>query len=123
MEESQHMPKKMIVQKIKRSESSIYEYAFRYYSILSAINSLQLTEREIQLISFAAIKGNISYSNIRKEFCEMYNSSAPTINNIISKLKKSNILVKDGTKVKVHPIISLDFTKDITLEIKLLQNG
>jgi hypothetical protein len=123
MEESQHIPKKTIVQKIKRSELSLYSYAFRYYSILSAINDLKLTEREIQLISFAAIKGNISYSNIRKEFCEMYNSSAPTINNIISKLRKKGILIKDGTKVKVHPIISLDFSKDIVLEIKLLQNG
>ena len=43
-----------------------------------------------------------------------------TINNIISKLKKLGILVKDGSKVKVNPIIVLDFNKDITLEIKLL---
>jgi len=27
--------------------------------------------------------------------------------------------VKDGTKVKVNPVIVLDFSKDITLEIKL----
>ena len=30
------------------------------------------------------------------------------------------ILVKDGTKVKVNPVIILDFNKDITLEIKLI---
>jgi hypothetical protein len=28
-------------------------------------------------------------------------------------------LVKDGTKVKVNPVIILNFDKDITLEIKL----
>jgi hypothetical protein len=78
-----------------------------------------LTQREIQLIAFTAIKGNISYANIRKEFCEKYGTSSATINNIISKLKKIGVLVKDGTKVKVKPVIILNFDKDITLEIKL----
>ena len=80
---------------------------------------MKLTQREIQLIAFAAIKGNMSYANIREEFCNKHNTSSPTINNIISKLKKAKVLVKDGTKVKVNPIIILPFTKDITLEINL----
>ena len=71
-------------------------------------------------MAFTAIRGNISYANIRKEFCEKYNSTGPTINNIISKLKKIYVLVKDGTKVKVNPKIILDFNKDVTLEIKLI---
>jgi len=78
-----------------------------------------LTNREIQLIAFTAVKGNISYSNIRQEFCDIYKTTSPTINNIISKLKKIKVLVKDGTKVKVNNMIVLDFAKDITLEIKL----
>jgi hypothetical protein len=49
----------------------------------------------------------------------MFNTSSATINNIISKLKKINVLVKDGTKVKVNPVIILDFTKNLTLEVKL----
>jgi hypothetical protein len=36
--------------------------------ILSAVNGLKLTEREIQLIAFTAVKGNISYGSIREEF-------------------------------------------------------
>jgi hypothetical protein len=50
----------------------------------------------------------------------MYNSTSPTINNIISKLKRLGIFIKDKGKVKINPIIVLDFTKDITLEIKLV---
>jgi len=108
-----------IIQKIKTKSEDLFSLAEKYYSILSAINNLKLTQREIQLVAFTAIKGNISYANIRKEFCEKYNSTSPTINNIISKLKKIKVLVKDGTKTKVNPVIILDFNKDVILQISL----
>jgi len=114
------MEKVTIVQKLRKVELDSLSLAQRYYSILSAVNGLKLTDREIQLIAFTAIKGNMSYSNNREEFCKMYNSSSPTINNIISKLKKMNILVKDASKIKVNPKILLDFKKDIILETKLV---
>jgi DNA-binding MarR family transcriptional regulator len=97
-----------------------YVLAEKYYRILSSVNDLKLTNREIQLIAFAAMKGNISYANIRKEFCEKYDSTSPAINNIISKLKKMGVFVKDGTKVKVNPLILLNFDKDIILQISLI---
>jgi DNA-binding MarR family transcriptional regulator len=97
-----------------------YVLAEKYYRILSSVNDLKLTKREIQLIAFAAMKGNISYANIRKEFCEKYDSTSPAINNIISKLKKMGVFVKDGTKVKVNPLILLNFDKDIILQISLI---
>ena len=115
--------KKTIVQKLKKQEQDVYASAQRYYGVMSAINSLSLTERELQLVAFTAVKGNISYKNIRDEFCEKYKSSAPTINNLISKLKKLGVFVKDGSKVKVNPLISLNFENDIVLEIKITSNG
>lgn len=111
--------KKTIVQKLRKYETDVYASAQRYYAVLSAINDLFLTEREIQLIAFTAVKGNISYKNIREEFCEKYKSSAPTINNMISKLKKMGVLVKDGSKVKVNGMITLAFENDIVLEVKI----
>lgn len=110
----------MIVQRLKKDVQTDIQLAEKYYSILSAINNLHLTEREIQLISFTAIKGNITYANVREEFCKTYNSTSPSINNIISKLKKVGIFIKENGKVKVNPIITIDFTKDLTLEIKLI---
>jgi len=110
----------MIVQRLKKIVDSDIELAMTYYSVLSSINNLHLTEREIQLISFTAIKGNITYANVREEFCKTYNSTSPSINNIISKLKKVGIFIKENGKVKVNPIISIDFTKDLTLDIKLI---
>lgn len=112
-------PTKGILQRLRRKEDNDISIAEKYYTILSAVNNLNLTTREIQLVAFTAVKGNISYANIRQEFCENYKTTSPTINNIISKLKKLNVLVKDGTKVKVNNVIVLDFAKDITLEIKL----
>ena len=115
--------KKTIVQKLKKQEQDVYASAQRYYGVMSAVNSLSLTERELQLVAFTAVKGNISYKNIREEFCEKYKSSAPTINNLISKLKKLGVFVKEGSKVKVNPLINLNFENDVVLEIKIINNG
>ena len=114
------MEPNIIVQKLKKEVYTDVALAEKYYSILSAINNLGLTEREIQLISFTAIKGNITYANVREEFCKIYNSTSPSINNIISKLKKVGIFIKENGKVKVNPIIVIDFKNDITLYIKLV---
>tara|TARA_R110000822_G_scaffold4222_2_gene18152 strand:- start:930 stop:1349 length:420 start_codon:yes stop_codon:yes gene_type:complete len=111
--------KKIIVQRLRKNVDDEFTLAEKYYSILSAINSLNLTHREIQLVAFTAVKGNITYANVREEFCKKYSTTSPTINNIISKLKKMGIFIKEAGKVKINPIIVVDFNKDLTLEIKL----
>lgn len=112
-------PTKIIVQRLKKAVDTDLQLAEKYYSILSAINNLNLTQREIQLVAFTAIKGNITYANVREEFCKLYKTTSPTINNIISKLKKIGIFVKEAGKVKVNPVIVIDFKKDLTLGITL----
>jgi hypothetical protein len=111
-------PKKIIVQKLKKVVNTDMQLAEKYYSILSVINSLGLTNREIQLVAFTAIKGNITYANVREEFCKTYKSSSPNINNIISKLKKMGIFIKENGKVRVNPVIVIDFSKELLLDIK-----
>jgi len=113
------MEKKITVQKLNKVLPADIQVAETYYNVLSALNNLGLTHREIQLVAFAAVRGNISYANIRKEFCELYSSSSASINNIISRLKKLGVFVKDGTKVKVNPQITLNFENDIVLQITL----
>ena len=115
--------KKIIVQKFLRKVEDDYAMAEKYYSMLSTINDLKLTQREVQLVAFTAIRGNISYSSIREDFCNKYNSTSPTINNIISKLKRIGVFVKDGSKIKVNPVILLPFSENITLELKMEHNG
>jgi len=107
--------KQILLQKI----SSERELAEKYYSILSAVNSLGLTKSEIQLIAFTAMKGNITYANVRQEFCKEYGTTSPTINNIVSKLKKQNIFLKKGKLIFINPVITPDFKKNVTLEINM----
>jgi hypothetical protein len=105
------------ISKITKKETDGLSVAIRYYSVLSAIGDLDLTKREIQLIAFTAIKGNISYSTNRNEFCNLYKSSSPTINNMISKLKKKSILIKDGGKIKVNPKLLINFETGTILQL------
>jgi hypothetical protein len=83
---------KLILQKLKRQEKDEYQLAERYYMIISAVNNLKLTQREVQLVAFTAVKGNISYANIRKEFCEKHGTTNASINNIISNTRLMTII-------------------------------
>lgn len=109
----------MLVQTLS-NKGDEFALAEKYYGILSVLNNLNLTEREIQLVAFTAIRGNISYNTHKEEFCRKHNSTPPTINNIISKLRKQGIFIKDNKKIKINPIITLNFTKDFVLQIKLI---
>ncbi len=109
----------MIVQKLKCSNDDAFTLAEKYYSILSAVNNLKLTQRELQLLSFTAVKGNMTYGNIKEEFCTKYGTTSPTINNLIYKLKKMGMLVKENGKITVLPMISLNFEGEVKLEIML----
>lgn len=114
------MTNKIVLQKLSAKSEDNYILAERYYSILSALNDLKLTQREVQLVAFTAVRGNMSYANVKDEFCKKYNSSSPTISNIVSKLKKVGIFIKEGGKIRVNPVIALNFTLDLKLEISLL---
>lgn len=112
----------VIKQTLKKVVHDDFVLAEKYYMMISVINNLQLTTREIQLVAFTAIRGNITYGNVRNDFCDRFNTTAPTIGNIVCKLSKMKILVKEKGMVRVNPIISVDFTKNVTLEINLVHD-
>jgi hypothetical protein len=120
------MEPKRKIRVLKLSEQDSLVIAQKYFKILGTLGEfyigpkkVQLTPRDIEVLAFTAIKGNLSYSNNREEFCTTYKSSPPTINNIISKLKKLNFLIKDAGKIKVNPALLLDFDKGVTLQISI----
>lgn len=110
---------KVTIQTLKTS-GDVFLIAEKYYGILAVVNSLKLTQREVQLVAFTAIKGSISFANVRNEFCKKYSTTIPTINNIISKLKRVGLLVKKESRIVVNPLILLNFNNDVKLEIKML---
>ena len=113
------MENKIIYQKLRKGFEDQYVLAQKYYGILSVLNNLALTEREIQLIAYTAVRGNISLANVREDFCKRYKSSGATIDNIVSRMKKIGIMTKENGKVKVIASIALDFEKDVILQINL----
>ena len=116
--------KTVIAQKWKRNISNNIELAISYYSILFSFNQLNVTERETQLVAFTSVNGNISDSEKRKGFCSDYQTTNPTINNMVSKLKKMGILTKSEGKIIVNISISPKFdTSSIILQVVLKNDG
>ena len=113
------MEKTITYQRWRKQCQDKFLIAYKYYALLSALNGFSLTERELQLLSFTAVKGNMSYANVREEFCRKYNSTTPTINNMISKLKKLSIFIKENGKIRVNPKLVLNFDNNIKIEINL----
>lgn len=109
-----------VIQMLKKTFTSEMEKAFKYYSIISVWNGFSLSEREIQLIAYMSVKGTISYKTSKEDFSRMFSSSPSTVNNMISKLKATGLIVKTtGGKYEVNPKIALDFSRDVVLGIKL----
>lgn len=98
------------------------ERAILYYTTLLQLNNIHATKRDIELIAFTAVRGNISNYNVKNEFITTYNSSFQTISNIVSRHKKNLIFIKENGKIKVNPAIVLDFTKPLSIVLTLPQN-
>lgn len=111
----------VVVQKIRKSYSQM-DMAIAYYSTISVLNNLNLTQRELQLLAFTAIRGSITNPAAREDFCQIYKTSQATINNLISKLRKMRLFIKEQNKIKVNTAIALDFTSPVLLQITLNMN-
>lgn len=117
----------MILQKLKYVVTPL-QRAEKYFAIMSVLNNLDLAKREIQLLAFTAVRGNIGSGSSKGEYVEHYNSSLATVGNIISKLSKElegtniKLLTKEGKKVTVNRALMLDFNKSLALQI-LLENA
>jgi hypothetical protein len=110
----------MEIQRLNVSTKDMYDRVQKYFQILSVLNDLGLAKGEINLIAFAAIHGNISDKEVREEFCEKYTTTKATINNIVDKLKKKNILHKDGRRIFVNPALTkLPFEESYALVITI----
>lgn len=106
------------VQKMKNTLTPL-EKGIKYYSILSILNNLGLSEKQIQLLAFTQMRGNISSGGAKELFIQEFGGSKPSIFNMIHKLKKSNLLVMKEGKVVVNSKIALNFNNDLILQVCL----
>lgn len=109
----------MIVQKLKSTLDTSFHMAERYYGIISTLNELFLTQRELQVLSFIATT-DLPVKDMKTSFCKEFSTTVATVNNVIYKLKKWKIITKDGKALKIHPSISPRFKEGVTLQIKMV---
>ena len=64
--------RKMVIQQLQKSLQDEYAVAQKYYSILSAINNLGLTKREIELVAFTAV--NLVVKIVHNEEAQRHDS-------------------------------------------------
>jgi len=114
--------RKIVIQKLQKSLDDEYAVAEKYYDVLSVINNLGLTKREIELVAYTALNETISYANKKTEFCKKYNTTSATISNLICRLKKMGVFIKEAGKIKVNPVIVIDFKKNLNLVINITHN-
>lgn len=110
----------MIVQRLRKELKTDSSIAEKYYGVLSVLNDLGLTSRDVELLAFVATTGNVITKENKKRFCEVYDTTEATVNNIVSKLKKMKLFTKSGKDIQINPVIRLDFVKDVGLDIRLI---
>jgi len=111
-------------QQIIQKYDTDFEIARKYYVILFALNNLKITHKELDLVAYCAVHGTISTPPVRNEFMRIFNVPKNSVYNMISELKKLNILFKDkDNKIRINPQILPDFNKkELILAIKISKN-
>lgn len=112
----------VVAQKLAKTVKTEIDKAIIYYGILSVLNGLGLTKKQIQLLAFTAVRGTITPLAAREEFATMFNSSLNSIENLKSKLVIKGLLVRVGGMHRVFSPIELDFSKNVVLQVKLKTN-
>ena len=103
----------------KPNEADRIAVAFKYYSIISIISDLQLTNKQIQMLAFTCVRGTITPPSARTEFIEMFHTTRDSMENIKSQLIKKKLIIKMEEMYRVDPLIAPDFSSGIFLKIFL----
>lgn len=109
----------MIAVKISKSFDTKIDIAIKYYMILSVLNNLKLSELDIQLMSFIAVRDNISVGGGKEEFCRIFDSTRASIYAGVYRLTKRGFLIKEGKKAKLNPAFVMDFSDDLIMQIRM----
>ncbi len=115
--------KQVLVKTIKKSFDSNIKAGITWFKFISAINDINLTKRELELLAFINYRGTISSSSSKEEYCKLFESSKATVANMIARLSKLKLIVKEKTinrvnsKVKINPSLYMDFTKDVVIRL------
>jgi|SRR5699024_12175972 len=94
------------MRRIRKIVDSKFEMHKRYYSILFAANDIHVAKRELELVAFISLRGNLYNKPNINDFCKEFNTSKHTIYNSVNKLVKLDILNRKKRKsLVVNPLL------------------
>lgn len=102
----------IVAQSIQKAYNDKLSIAEKYYRLLFDVNNMEVTDIQMQMIAYCAVRGTLSTPPIRDGFLERYKIAKGTFYNNIGKLLERKLLVKHNKKIRVNPVIMLDWTKD-----------
>ena len=103
-------------QKIRKIYKDKLKTAVVYYSLLSVLNDLLLTPKQIELVAHISLNGGVFD---RDEYVKEFNTTHKRLENISGPLKKKGI-ISGIISFTLHPALNkLDFSIPLTLNISL----
>lgn len=97
-----------------------FELAKTFFGIISVVNNLELTNRDLQVLAYVAIRGTITGTKRKREFIRLFGSSLASISNTVFKLKTKHFLLRKGTKVVLNPQLAMKIENiNININLKL----
>ncbi len=106
----------------KKEFLTAFDLARKYYSVLFMWQGTHLTNKQLDLLAFCAVRGTISTVPAKNEFCRDFQTSNSSINNLISELQRKSILKKIDGKTRVNPKLQRDFSKELQLTLSFEVN-
>ena len=94
-------------QHITKSLPSQHKVLKFYYSLLFELNDISLRPKELDFLTYLAQRASHPTLHIRQEFAKEFQSSPAAINNMVSRLYKKKLLIKEGTWTRINPSIRL----------------
>ena len=101
-------------QNLTKNYNTDFEVAEKYFGIISIATGLNLTKRQVGVLSYLAVNKGLDVQD-KKYVAHKLNTTIPTISNTLSSLKRKRLIGKDGRIYKVNKLFDKDYT-----EIKLL---
>lgn len=96
---------------IKRRVENQREAALTYFRVINALYDLKLSKSFISLLAHCAIYGTISTPPAREAFIRENASSVRSVYNMVAKLQKKGLMVKEKGKIRVAPKLMQGFDK------------
>ena len=96
-----------------------YKMAQSYFRVILGVLGQDLTPKELEILSFIAVRGNILTTKARYDFKDLYGTTQSTINNTLVRLKKRKLLVKREGKIFINPELFSKMEDTMTINITL----